>query len=98
VTILLYTNRKVYPPVLWDASTPEKRSNALLCLFRYLDEQWEVYDELKQPTPWDVDKKPKQVEWYERAAAGDAAAAERLLKARRQYEYELWDFVELEKV
>jgi hypothetical protein len=93
VRILLYSNRKV-DPMAWDASTPEKKAAAFLALFEYLRDDWEVYADLQEPQPWDVDKPSRQRVLFQRAVAGDAEAAEALLTMRKKYEYEYWSLID----
>ena len=81
--ILLYENRKC--DEVFDASTPELESAAFLTLFKILDEVWQVYD--------CGDLTANHRKWYNDAKAGDAKAAEKLLRARRDYEYESWRLV-----
>jgi hypothetical protein len=90
--ILLYSNRKT-DPIAWDASTREQKAAAFLALFEYLRDEWQVYDELREPLPWDVDKPSRQHVLFQRAQLGDADAAERLLQTRKTYEYEYWQIV-----
>ena len=80
--VILYENRKSDPLVL-DVSTPEKRTAAFLCLFRVLDEEWQVYSELNK----------REQTLYDKARGGDGSAAERLLSLRKDNEYEMWQFV-----
>jgi hypothetical protein len=82
--ILLYENRKC-DPVAFDASTPELEKAAYLALFKLLDEDWEVYS--------CGDLNAIQQKLYDKAKAGDVEAAKKLLTARRDYEYEMWQFV-----
>lgn len=82
--ILLYENRKC-DPVAFDASTPELEAAAYLKLFKLLDEDWQVYE--------CGDLKADHKKWYQKAKTGDAVAAEKLLRARRDYEYETWQSV-----
>lgn len=73
--------------LVWDASTTELAEQALLSLFKYLDEQWGFYGDLKQ----------MQSLLYEKAKRGDAKAVKSLLSMRRAYEYEWWQFIDLEE-
>jgi len=92
--VLVYGNRKM-DAILWDASTKDLEAAAYLALFTYLDTEWQVYADLKEPVAWDEPDTPsKQRQWYDRAAKGDAEAARLLLGWRkaRHYEYEDgWD-------
>jgi predicted ABC-class ATPase len=86
--ILLYENRKS-DPVAFDASTPELENTAFLKLFKLLDEDWQVYE--------CGDMTAIHNQWYHLAKnRGDAEAAKKLLKARRNYEYETWQMVNVE--
>jgi hypothetical protein len=82
--VLIYGNRK-QDDEIYDISTPEKEAAAYLLLFRLLDEQWEVYCDLPA----------NQKSRYEKAKAGNADAAKRLLNARKDYEYEEFHFGEV---
>jgi hypothetical protein len=84
--ILLYENRKIDPEA-FDASTPELENEAFLKLFKLLDEDWDVYS--------CEDLSEQHQTWYDAAKAGDPEAAKKLLKARRSYEYEEWQFVDV---
>ena len=46
--VLLYTNRKIDHPVLYDASTEELEAGAVLALFQHLDVDWQVYGDLTE--------------------------------------------------
>lgn len=63
--VLMYENRK-QEAVFWDASTPEKEAAALKCLFKFLDETWEVYGDLKVPADLgrisEIDQEIKSIE------------------------------------
>ena len=78
--VLMYGNRKI-DPVIIDASTLEKEAAAFLKLFQYLDRDWQVYD-----TGMTAPHKAL----YDKAKAGDAEAAKKLLTQRKGYEYEEW--------
>jgi hypothetical protein len=82
--ILLYGNRKS-DTYAFDASTPELEATSFLMLFNILDKDWQVY------SCGDLNSTHQQ--WYNKAKAGDAEAAKKLLKARRSYEYEEWQIV-----
>jgi hypothetical protein len=75
--VLIYGNRKE-DDTIYDASTPEKEAAAYLRVFKELDEYWQCYGDLT------VKWKPV----YEKAKAGDAEAAKRLMNDRKNYEYE----------
>lgn len=75
--VLIYGNRKE-DDTIYDASTPEKEAAAYLRVFKELDEYWQCYA--------DLTAKWKPV--YDKAKAGDAEAAKRLMNARKDYEYE----------
>jgi hypothetical protein len=77
--VLVYSNRKI-DPIIIDTSTPEKEAAAFLKLFKHLDEEWRVYDDLD----------PKYQNLWDKATTGDADAAKKLLKMRRNEEYESW--------
>jgi hypothetical protein len=94
VEVLHYDNRKI-SPLLWDASTKEKKAAAILALFRYLKDEWEVYSELAEPLAWDA-QPSKQRLLDEKAVKGDVDAAHRLLTARKSYEYEYWSFIDVD--
>lgn len=83
--LLIYGNRK-QDDMIWDISTPLKRQSAFLRLFNYLRTEWQVYDFDELPT--------KQKEWYNAALLDSHIDAEKLLTARRKYEYEEWRIVE----
>lgn len=61
--VLVYENRKA-DPVCWDASTPEKKGAAVLCLFRHLDRDWEFYTGLDE-YPKDLEEAKKKLETLE---------------------------------
>jgi len=75
--ILVYGNRKS-DDTYYDISTPAKEDASYLALFKILDEEWEVYQDLETG----------QEALLLRARTGDANAAKRLMKARTDYEYE----------
>ncbi len=79
--LLVYGNRK-QDDQIWDISTPEKRAAAFLELFAILRDDWQVYESSELTT--------KEAGLLVQANEGDAAAAERLMKGRRTYEYEEW--------
>lgn len=90
--ILVYENRKSYPMV-WDISSSELTPKAFLELFKYLKDEWQVYEsdywgDDGSPDGKAVAKKQKQL--YKKACQGDAEAAQELLTMRRSYEYEEW--------
>lgn len=68
-----------------DASTPEKELEAFLAIFR-------VFDDLQYYTYL----APEQQSLFTRAKAADAAAAKKLLKMRRNYDCEFFEFIEVE--
>lgn len=82
--ILLYSNRKC-DPTWWDVSTPELEDSAFLALFKILDDEWQVYDEISMPAM----QKPALAG----ARQGIAAAAKNLLRVRRWNEYENWQIL-----
>jgi len=89
--VLIYENRKT-DPICWDASTPELENQAFLALFHLLDEEWDVYLDLKE------DKQPaligqNQVALYHKAKQGDVLSCRRLLSQRLRYEYEFWQLI-----
>jgi hypothetical protein len=84
--LLIYGNRR-QEDIIWDISTPEKRAAGFLALFRFLNEEWDVY----QPD----DLNAVQEKLFNKAVEGDAVAAEHLLIIRKNYEYEEWHFGEL---
>jgi hypothetical protein len=67
--------------VYWDASTPEKESAAYLAMFKEMNDQGDY-----ECCPPENGQEP----YYEKAKAGDAAAAKKFLTIRsgRDYEYE----------
>lgn len=75
--ILVYGNRK-QDDEFYDISTPEKENAAYLTVFKVLDEDWEVYQDLGAG----------EEALLLRARVGDPEAAKRLMKGRRHYEYE----------
>lgn len=79
--VLIYGNRKMDDEV-WDISTQELREKAFLELFAMLRDDWQVYSAAA------LNKVQQTL--YNKASAGDAAAAEKLLKFRQSYEYESW--------
>lgn len=88
--VLIYENRKANPLVL-DISTQKKRHAAFLYLFTILRDEWECY-----ATGYWGDSalvQTNQKKLYALANSGDGAAAELLLKARHNYEYEEWSVV-----
>ena len=99
--VLIYENRKS-GPMVWDISTPGKRERAYLSLFEYLDTEWQVYSDLQEPLEEQRSEgplfRPSGNYWravnmrqlYAAAGLGDSKAAESLLKARQEYEYESW--------
>jgi hypothetical protein len=84
--LLIYGNRK-QEDIIWDISTPEKRAAGFLALFRFLNEEWDVYQS--------DDLNAAQEKLFNKAVKGDAVAAECLLTMRKNCEYEEWDFGEL---
>ena len=84
--LLIYGNRK-QEDIIWDISTPEKRAAGFLALFRFLNEEWDVYQ------PDDLNATEEKL--FNKAVDGDANAAERLLTIRKNYEYEEWHFGKL---
>jgi len=82
-SVLIYTNRKI-DMMVWPFTTPEERRAAVLALFTYLDTEWEAYSELHDAR-------------LDRARAGSADAAYYILRERRDYEYETWQIIALEK-
>ena len=82
--ILLYENRKV-GPIAWDASTDELEQRAFSELFKYLDEDWDLFDNLKK----------MESAVYERAKNGDIAAIRKILIDRKGWEYCNWQLVSL---
>jgi len=93
-TVLIYSNRKVDARV-WNISTPEKRKKAFLSLFRLLSSEWDAYADFEL---FPEDQPVEQMNPYDLAKLGDAAAAEELLTIRRDrnYEYEYWSISEVE--
>ena len=81
--LLVYGNRKS-DIMVWDVSTPEKRAASFLDLFKLLDEDWQVYS---------VGITREHGVLFRKAKKGDAVAAETLLTARKDYEYESWQVV-----
>lgn len=77
--ILVYGNRKA-DDEFYDASTPEKENAAYLAIFKTLDQDWQVYeaDELSS----------RHAAWLIQARDGNAESAKRLIKDRKNYEYE----------
>jgi len=88
--VLMYGNRKM-SPIAFDASTPELELKAFLRLFQYFDgDYWRMY----KASPLTG----KQKDWYEKAKYGaDGDSARKLLTARRTYEYEEWQLVEVQE-
>lgn len=88
---LIYGNRK-QDDMKWDISTPELRAKAFLELFNFLKQTWKVYT----CGYWgeSVEEQNEQRDLYQRAMNGDAAAAEKLLTMRIDYEYENWYVVD----
>ena len=68
---------------LYDASTPEKQDQAFLKMFNEADAQGDY--ECCPP-------EGRQVPLYEKAKAGDAKAAASFIGARKDYEYEGYEF------
>ena len=111
--ILLYQNRKMDPRV-WDASTPELEAKAMKALFKFLDKEWQCYEDLKTPITKieqfaaETSSNPRETmdmriqlgmrEQYKQAKRGDAKAIRWLLGARRDYEYEYWSLIKVEDV
>jgi hypothetical protein len=82
--ILLYEGK--YSNEAWDASTTELAEQALVKLFKYLDEvQLGFYSDLKT----------MESALYMRAKSGDVRSVKQLLSIRRHYEYEWWEFIDL---
>ena len=73
--------------VAWDASTTELAEQSMISLFKYLDEVWGFY----------IDLREMQSTLYDKAKNGDASAAKRILSMRKHYEYECWEFIDLEE-
>ena len=95
IEILHYDNRKI-GPILWDASTPEKKANALLSLFNMLDRDWGFYDSMEERDEGiSLEQYRRLLDYRNGARCGNANAAELLLRARRDYEYEFWMFIEV---
>ena len=92
--VLMYDNRKI-DPILIDASSDEARDAALLALFKYLDEEWDVYDDLGKDNGCFGRAADIQRQHYQMALAGDAKAAFDLLKKRKGNEYEYWQFIDV---
>jgi len=93
--VLIYENRKC-DPICWNASNPQLENQAFLSLFRLLDEEWDVYLDLKES------KQPaligqNQVDLYHKAKQGDAFACRRLLSQRKRCEYEFWQIVPVQE-
>jgi len=87
--ILRYENRKM-DPIFYDISTPEKREAGYRCLFKILNEEWMVYEDLKEVT--DRSKQShsqrRQRILYCRAEVGDYESIKLLMNCRKNYEYE----------
>jgi hypothetical protein len=83
--VLIYSNRKTEPQA-WDVSTPALKASAFLQLFKYLDAEWQVYD--------DAEFRHKALVLA--ARHGDVAAAMKLLHLRITYEYEHWTIVKIQ--
>ena len=78
--VLIYKNRKIDAIVI-DMSSG-KAAAGYLTLFRYLDQEWKVYDtSLANAT---------EKALYREAKQGDAKAAETLLTRRKNEDYESW--------
>jgi hypothetical protein len=120
--VLIY-NGKHDEGLMYDVSTPEKEAAAFLILFAYLDEDWDMYSDIEEPTPLafcmpcvkelhrhcegdclcdatdeckkksgrakrELGRARETKSLYDKAKAGDAAAAKRLLYGRKDNEYE----------
>jgi hypothetical protein len=85
--LLIYGNRK-QDDQIWDVSTPKKRREAFLALFKILRDDWQVYE--------GGDLRVSEQKLLLKAGLDDAEAAEKLLTGRRGYEYEEWHFAETE--
>ena len=83
---LVYKNRKMEHPWIWLVTTTEDFGAGVVALVRYLDRSWEVY----------ADATKKHQALLEKALAGEAASALRLLEARSSYEYESWLLADLQ--
>jgi hypothetical protein len=83
--LLIYGNRK-QDDMIWVIDTPEQRAQAFLALFKYLRDEWQVYEDVEKQ---DADLKAK-------ADTGDTQSAEILLRRRKSYEYEEWCYAETE--
>lgn len=93
--VLLYGNRKS-DTIVFDVTTPALEAAAYLALFKILDREWQVYEDLKDPLAWDASEtgpSARERQIYTKAKAGDAAAAKRLLCMRNGNEYEKWRIV-----
>lgn len=75
--ILVYGNRKS-PDVYYQIDTPERELAAYLTFFRELDGYWQCY----------LDANKAHSILVEKARLGDGEAAKKLLKSRKNYEYE----------
>ncbi len=90
--ILMYENRKS-GTYIWDISTPELKDQAFLKLFRVLDEEWNVYFELKElKQPESPGMSREEVE-----AMPEGSIRESALEALLKYEKSLKEFRLLEE-
>lgn len=88
--ILIYGNRKQDPDV-YDISTPEKELAGYLMLFNILDQDWNVYDEIKSEKSM---YKKSSLGLLEEARKGNAESARLLLNRRKVNEYEDFQIIE----
>lgn len=85
--VLIYDNRKIDPIVI-DASTEEAELAAFMALFKYLNDEWQVYSDLEDIGDEDARHSRAQAALYKKAIDGCAKSTRALLLARRSYEYE----------
>lgn len=86
-TILIYKGKHEH--VYWDASTPAKQRDAMRAMFEHMRDDWDMYADLTEDLGWDQTPSKQRV-MFQQAEAGDDVSLQRLLNARKSYEYEGW--------
>jgi len=81
--ILLYHGKDNY--MAWDATTNAQAEQAMIFLFKYIDEVCNFYGDLIE----------MESELYKKSLAGDIKSIKRLLSLRRHAEYEWWQFIDV---
>ena len=81
--VLMYGNRKE-DCSYWDISTPEKEEAGFRCLFRHLDENWQMFQYAVE-----------ELELVQKAKAGDYKSIRRILRSIQGGECAEWSIIEV---